>query len=193
MVTFKDDDDGKSAGSGAHQQSEDKSEQRNTRQNNRKKMKKSTTVDTVLADIWEDECETTNNKQDKETKKSSGIISDFKQTIGTHWVKEMTNFNQKTIAVSFFLFFAAIAPAITFGAIYAKVTHNFIGPVEMIAATAWCGIFYSLIGGMPIVSTQYANPIHVSLQYFRHKGLSFDIMSLLKTNPHTCIVFFSIL
>ena len=80
------------------------------------------------------------------------IINDVKQTIGTHWVKEMTNFNQKTIAVSFFLFFAAVAPAITFGAIYAKVTHNYIGAVEMLAATAWCGIFYALIGGMPIVS-----------------------------------------
>lgn len=36
------------------------------------------------------------------------IIDDFKQTIGTHWKSEMTNFNQKTIAVSFFLFFACI-------------------------------------------------------------------------------------
>ena len=37
-----------------------------------------------------------------------GIINDFKQTVGTHWVGEMINFNQKTLAVSFFLFFAAI-------------------------------------------------------------------------------------
>lgn len=37
-----------------------------------------------------------------------GIVRDFKQTVGTHWVGEMINFNQKTLAVSFFLFFAAI-------------------------------------------------------------------------------------
>ena len=49
------------------------------------------------------------------------IVQDFKQTVGTHWLREMINFNQKTIGVSFFLFFAAVAPAITFGAIYAKV------------------------------------------------------------------------
>ena len=36
------------------------------------------------------------------------IVDDFRQTIGTHWKSEMTNFNQKTIAVSFFLFFACI-------------------------------------------------------------------------------------
>eukprot|EP00554_Chaetoceros_debilis_P006819 CAMPEP_0194081458 /NCGR_PEP_ID=MMETSP0149-20130528/7228_1 /TAXON_ID=122233 /ORGANISM="Chaetoceros debilis, Strain MM31A-1" /LENGTH=637 /DNA_ID=CAMNT_0038763377 /DNA_START=115 /DNA_END=2028 /DNA_ORIENTATION=+ len=87
------------------------------------------------------------------------IINDIKQTIGTHWVKEMTNFNQKTIAVSFFLFFAAVAPAITFGAIYAKVTHNYIGAIEMLAATAWCGIFYALVGGMPIMINGGTGPV----------------------------------
>jgi len=88
-----------------------------------------------------------------------GIVEDFKQTIGTHWLKEMINFNQKTIAVSFFLFFAAIAPAITFGAIYAKVTNNYIGAVEMIVATAWCGIFYALLGGMPIMINGGTGPV----------------------------------
>ena len=29
-----------------------------------------------------------------------GIVRDFKRTVGTHWIKEMTNFNQKTVAVT---------------------------------------------------------------------------------------------
>jgi hypothetical protein len=29
-----------------------------------------------------------------------GIIRDFKRTVGTNWIKEMTNFNQKTVAVT---------------------------------------------------------------------------------------------
>ena len=66
-----------------------------------------------------------------------GVVDDVKRTLGTHWRAEMTNFNQKTIAISFFVFFACIAPAITFGAMYAKFTHYWIGAVEMIAATAW--------------------------------------------------------
>ena len=41
-----------------------------------------------------------------------GIVSDFKSTIGTHWVQEMTNFNTKTVAVPLFLFIAVIAPKI---------------------------------------------------------------------------------
>lgn len=56
-----------------------------------------------------------------------GIVADYKRTVGKYWKEEMTNFNQKTIAVTFFLYFACIAPAITFGAIYAKATHNWIG------------------------------------------------------------------
>ena len=29
-----------------------------------------------------------------------GIVRDFKRTVGTHWFEEMTNFNQKTVAVT---------------------------------------------------------------------------------------------
>jgi hypothetical protein len=53
-----------------------------------------------------------------------GIVNDIKTTIGTRWCKEMTNFNTKTVAVSFFMFIAVIAPSITFGAVYAKRTDN---------------------------------------------------------------------
>ena len=34
------------------------------------------------------------------TRWGKGIIRDFKRTVGTHWFKEMTNFNQKTVAVT---------------------------------------------------------------------------------------------
>ncbi len=43
-----------------------------------------------------------------------GVVSDFKETIGTHWKSEMVNFNQKTVAVSFFLFFACIVSILDF-------------------------------------------------------------------------------
>ena len=80
-----------------------------------------------------------------------GIILDAKRTILSHWKGEMININSKTIACSFFLYFACIAPAVTFGAIYGKATNNYIGAVEMIAATAWCGIAYALLGGQPMM------------------------------------------
>lgn len=80
-----------------------------------------------------------------------GIVQDFRSTIRTHWWAEVKNFNFKTIGVSLFLFIAVIAPSITFGAVYAKRTNNFMGAVELLLATAWCGIFYALVSGMPMV------------------------------------------
>ena len=44
-----------------------------------------------------------------------GLINDFKTTIGTHWLSEMTNFNQKTVAVSLLMFITVVAPTLTFG------------------------------------------------------------------------------
>lgn len=81
-----------------------------------------------------------------------GIIKDFRQTVGTHWWKQMTNFNQKTVAVTLLVFISVIAPTLTFGAVYGKVTENRIGTVETILATSWIGCVYALIGGMPLVS-----------------------------------------
>lgn len=88
-----------------------------------------------------------------------GILKDFKTTVGTHWCKEMINFNTKTIAVSIFLFIAVIAPCVTFGAVYAKRTNNAIGASELLLATAWCGIFYALVGGMPLMINGATGPV----------------------------------
>ena len=88
-----------------------------------------------------------------------GVLSDFKRTVGTHWLSEIINFNQKTIAVSLLLFISVIAPTLTFGAVYGKVTENNIGAIETIVATSWVGIAYSLIGGMPLVSVNYSSYI----------------------------------
>ena len=83
----------------------------------------------------------------------TGIIKDFKRTVGTHWVKEVTNFNQKTIAVTLLMFISVIAPTLTFEAVYGKESGNRIGAVETILATTWVGVAYSMIGGMPMVSS----------------------------------------
>jgi len=104
-----------------------------------------------------------------------GIIDDFKRTVGTHWKQEMTNFNQKTVAVSFFLFFACIAPAITFGAIYEKATSNWIGAIEMILATAWGGIFYALVGGQPMVINGGTGPILAFTEIIYKLAKSMDV------------------
>jgi hypothetical protein len=62
-----------------------------------------------------------------------------------------TNFSNLSILCVYIIFYST-CPSIHFvGAIYAKATGNWIGAIEMITATAWCGIFYALIGGQPMV------------------------------------------
>lgn len=79
-----------------------------------------------------------------------GILADFRRTVGTWWFKEVTNFNQKTIAVSMLIFISIIPPTLAFGASYGKMSGNRIGAIETILATSWVGVAYSMIGGMPI-------------------------------------------
>lgn len=115
-----------------------------------------------------------------------GIVKDFRATVGTHWWSEMRNLNSKTVAVSFFLFIAVIAPSITFGAVYAKRTNNYMGAVELLLATAWIGIFYSLVAGMPMVRTENgkSGARHLCLHSFtantddqRRNGTRIDLSS----------------
>ena len=70
----------------------------------------------------------------------------------------MTNFNQKTVAVSLLMFITVIAPTLTFGAVYGTNTDNRIGAVETILATCWMGCFFALFGGMPTVIVGSTGP-----------------------------------
>lgn len=46
-----------------------------------------------------------------------------------------------------------------FGAVYGKVTNNQIGAIETILATSWVGVFYSLVGGMPMCIIGSTGPV----------------------------------
>jgi hypothetical protein len=62
------------------------------------------TVETVTDDVpFDNEAEAIKVFTDhagEPARWGKGIVRDFKRTVGTHWIKEMTNFNQKTIAVT---------------------------------------------------------------------------------------------
>jgi hypothetical protein len=83
------------------------------------------------------------------------VIADMRRTVLATWWTEMTNFNQKTVSASLLMFITVLAPTLTFGAVYGKVTGNYFGPIENIISTSWIGIVYPLIGGMPLVSSFY--------------------------------------
>jgi hypothetical protein len=65
------------------------------------------------------------------------------------------------------------------GAIYAKATGNWIGAVEMITATAWCGIFYALVGGQPMMINGGTGPVLAfsGVLYSMSKGLDIPFLT----------------
>ena len=60
-----------------------------------------------------------------------------------------------------FLFFACLAPAVTFGGVMAVQTDGQIGAVEMIAASAFCGVVFALISGQPLIILGGTGPLLV--------------------------------
>ena len=90
-----------------------------------------------------------------------GIIGDLKRRL-PHFVSDFTDgLHSKSISSTLFLFFACLAPAVTFGGIMAEKTGNQIGAVEMIAASAVCGVIYALFSGQPLVILGGTGPLLV--------------------------------
>ena len=111
----------------------------------------------------------------------TGMVADFKRTVGTHWVEGMTNFNTKTIPVSLLMYITVIAPTLTFGAVYSNNMNNNIGAFETMIATAWVGCAFALFGGMPFVSSPRRRKDLAtarSLQTFSLSRLSLDPLDL---------------
>ena len=104
-----------------------------------------------------------------------GIVQDFRSTVATHWWEEVKNFNFKTVAVSLFLFIAVIAPSITFGAVYAKRTNNYMGAVELLLGTGFCGVFYALVSGMPMMINGGTGPVLTFQALIYELSVSWDV------------------
>jgi mannitol/fructose-specific phosphotransferase system IIA component (Ntr-type) len=81
---------------------------------------------------------------------AGGLSADLRRRL-PHYVDDLRQgLHSKTISATLFLFFACLAPAITFGGLMGDETEEAIGTVEMIAATAACGIAFALLGGTPL-------------------------------------------
>ena len=67
----------------------------------------------------------------------------------------------KCVGSTLFLYFACLAPAVTFGGVMAVQTEGEIGAVEMIAASAMCGVVFALTAGQPLIILGGTGPLLV--------------------------------
>ena len=110
-----------------------------------------------------------------------GIIADIKRRYPLMVGDYVDGLNAKSVAAIFFLFFACLAPAIAFGGLLSVLTDGAIGAIEMIVATAICGITYALFSGQPLTILGSTGPviIFMGILYSSTERLGIDYMAAL--------------
>jgi len=88
-----------------------------------------------------------------------GIKQDIKRRL-PHYLSDFKDgFSSKVAGTTIFMFFAALANAIAFGALTGTMTGNEIGITEMIVVTAIGGIAFALFSGQPLTILGGTGPI----------------------------------
>ena len=80
-----------------------------------------------------------------------GLLQDIRRRAAVYADDFRQGLQAKCISSILFLFFACLAPAVTFGGIMGLATGGQIGPVEMLTASAICGVLYALFAGQPLI------------------------------------------
>jgi mannitol/fructose-specific phosphotransferase system IIA component (Ntr-type) len=88
-----------------------------------------------------------------------GLIADIRRRLPHYTSDFRDGLHSKCLASTLFLFFACLAPAVTFGGIMAELTDNYIGATEMIIASAFCGIVFAMVSGQPLIILGGTGPL----------------------------------
>lgn len=92
---------------------------------------------------------------------AGGLREDLRRKLPAYTRDFKDGLNSKTFGSTLFLYFAALANAIAFGALTGVVTDNQIGIVEMIVVTAVGGILFALTSGQPLTILGGTGPIAI--------------------------------
>lgn len=90
-----------------------------------------------------------------------GLLDDIKRR-APHYISDYKDgLNSKTLGTTIFLFFAALANAIAFGALTGVLTGNQIGVIEMLIVTAVGGVLFAIFSGQPLTILGGTGPITI--------------------------------
>ncbi|XP_070416443.1 band 3 anion transport protein [Equus przewalskii] len=95
-----------------------------------------------------------------------GLVHDIKRRY-PHYLSDITDaLSPSVLAVVFFIYFAALSPAITFGGLLGEKTYNQIGVSELLLSTALQGIIFCLLGAQPLLVIGFSGPLLVFEEAF---------------------------
>jgi hypothetical protein len=103
-----------------------------------------------------------------------GFVNDIKRRLPHYASDYIDGLNGKSLASILFLYFACLAPAIAFGGLLASKTNGEVGAIEMIVATAICGIVYALFAGQPLTILGSTGPVIIFM------GILFELCQQLQ-------------
>jgi len=88
-----------------------------------------------------------------------GLVADVRRRLPHYAADFRDGIHTKSLSSTLFLYFACLAPAVTFGGYMGIETGGQIGTVEMIVASAICGVIYALFSGQPLVILGGTGPL----------------------------------
>jgi len=88
-----------------------------------------------------------------------GICRDYKMRLPLYKSDIADGLNTQCLAATLFLFFACLAPAVGFGALFGAATNGAIGTMEMVSSTAMCGFIYALTSAQPLTIIGSTGPV----------------------------------
>ncbi|MCA9261310.1 MAG: PTS sugar transporter subunit IIA [Planctomycetales bacterium] len=90
-----------------------------------------------------------------------GLLNDVRRRLPYYLSDFRDGMHSKCLGSALFLFFACLAPCVTFGGVMAAKTDFAIGVVEYLVATCIGGAVYALIAGQPLVMIGGTGPLLV--------------------------------
>lgn len=88
-----------------------------------------------------------------------GIRRDYSMRLPFYKSDVSDGLNAQCLAATLFLFFACLAPAVGFGALFGAATGGAIGTMEMVSSTAMCGFIYALTSAQPLTIIGSTGPV----------------------------------
>lgn len=90
-----------------------------------------------------------------------GLIDDIRRKVPFYWsdFKDVVSF--QSVAAVIFMYFACLAPIITFGGLLSKATDYNMAAIESLLSGAICGCLYHLFAGQPLTILGSTGPVLV--------------------------------
>ena len=108
-----------------------------------------------------------------------GLMADIRRK-APHFRSDFTDaLNLQCVATFCFMYFALLAPIVTFGGLLEEATHQRMAAMENLASGAVCGILYHLFSGQPLTVIGSTGPVLVfeTIVYDMSASLSIDYLS----------------